>query len=619
MPGFRTGNTMNNPFKSIKLFPRHTKISLAVKFAITSALLFVIVMLVVVFAVQKTIVNQFTEQYKQSVQTKVTSIQQELSSKHLAIGHQLKQLADKLQQDNEFRLRAAVLKDVHQQYIVDYAQNYMAAMGLQALEISNDAGIVLSSGQYRNAFGASNLSLIRKLQTINQDVVLAWFTRTTGQFPCLAALDSVVIGGEKFFLVGGVEITPAFLKNLQPNPGDVLLVQGPESSVAVSEEQIAPVVLNYIASNPNKLLQPTLVAKDYSVGGFDVPQIRQSALLPSHLVLIHPTSELTTLLSSLQTRIFIIAFLGVIVVIIVTVLRTNAVARPLQKLAAAAERLSLDTLDVSFNVRSNDEVGVLNNALENMVQRLRQNRIKLATAEQKAALGEISRQVNHDIKNGFIPIRNVMNHWEEVEESEPEDLVQVFHERKSTIIESLDYLENLTRNYSRLQPKIQMKALDINQLIDMLVQTYQSLPDYHIEYETDLSAETPWVLADEVQLRRAFENILRNAMDAMQSKGEIVVTSYIEDDHVKLHWYDNGPGIPEAVKSQLFRMNVSTKSDGSGLGLANAKRIIEDFDGSIAIESEEGFGTTVNITLPLTNPPGAGSSNGSESVSNRNR
>lgn len=593
----------------MRLLPKNLKFSLAFKFASTVALLFVIVMLVVIFAVQKTIVNQFTEQYKQSVQTKVASIEQELTSRHGAIGRQLSQLAEKLQQDNEFRLRAAVLKDVQQQYIVDFAQNFMATMGLQALEISNESGTVLSSGQYRNAFGASDTSLIKHLQARRAEIALAWFTRTTGQFLCLTAIDSLTISGEKFYLIGGVEVTPAFLKNLQPNPGDVLLVEGPESTVVASQEQVPPVVLNYVDSNSDKLYQPTLVAKDYSVGGFDVPQIRQSALLPSHLILVHPTTELTTLLESLQARIFAIALLGVIIVIIVTVFRTNAVARPLQKLAAAAEKLSLDKLDISFNVRSNDEVGVLNNALEKMVQRLRQSRIKLATAEQKAALGEISRQVNHDIKNGFIPIRNVMNHWEEVEQQEPEELVQVFHERKSTIFESLDYLENLTKNYSRLQPKIQMQALNINKLVKMLVRTYQSLPDFQFEYEIHLSKETPWVLADEVQLRRAFENILRNAMDAMEDKGEINVTTMVEDDQVKLHWHDNGPGIPDSIKDQLFRMNISTKTDGSGLGLANAKRIIEDFDGSIAIESEEGAGTTVKITLPLTSPSGDSLSN----------
>jgi len=593
----------------MKLFSKNIKFSLAFKFASTVALLFVIVMLVVVFAVQKTIVTQFTEQYKQSVQTKVASIEQELNSRHHAIGRQLNQLAEKLQQDNEFRLRAAVLKDVQQQYIVDFAQNYMAAMGLQALEISNEAGTVLSSGQYRNAFGASDSSLIKNLQARKAEIALAWFTRTTGQFLCLTAIDSLTISGEKFYLIGGVEVTPAFLQNLQPNPGDVLLVEGPESTVVASQEQIPPVVLNYVASNPDALYQPTLVAKDYSVGGFDIPQIRQSALLPSHLVLVHPTTELTTLLESLQTRIIAIALLGVIIVIIVTVFRTNAVARPLQKLAAAAEKLSLDKLDISFNVRSNDEVGVLNNALEKMVQRLRQSRIKLATAEQKAALGEISRQVNHDIKNGFIPIRNVMNHWEEVEQQEPEELVQVFHERKSTIFESLDYLENLTKNYSRLQPKIQMQALNINKLVQILVRTYQSLPDFQFEYEIHLSEETPWVLADEVQLRRAFENILRNAMDAMGDQGEIRVTTIVEDEQVTLRWRDNGPGIPDSIKDQLFRMNISTKTEGSGLGLANAKRIIEDFDGSIAIESEEGVGTTVKITLPLTSPSGNSLSN----------
>lgn len=573
---------------------------MAVKFAATVALLFVLAMIVVVFAVHQTIVNQFTAQYTQSIQTTVGSIQQELASRHETIRNQLQELADKLRNDNEFRLQAAVLEQYQQQYVVDYAQNFMATMGLQALEILNAQGVVLSSGHYRNAFGANDSSLVRHLKATGSGMSLAWFTSTTGQFICLTSIDSVTVGEDAFYLIGGVEVTKTFLKNLQPNPEDMLILQGNGSIIAQSADDIDPATLSYISAESRTPLRPALISQDYSIGGFSIPEINGDSISPSSLVLIRPTRELTMLLDRLRTQIFTIAILGVIIVIGVTVWRINAVAQPLQELAGKAEQLSLDQLDVTFNTKSNDEVGILNNALQNMVQRLRQSRIQLASAEQKAAMGEISRQVNHDIKNGFIPIRNVMNHWQEVAQDTPEELPQIFHERKSTVIESLNYLENLTRNYSRLQPKTDVKPVNINHLVQLLITTYESLPDQQYNFSLELASTSPWVMADEIQLRRAFENILRNAMDAMGETGGIQVTIARENNRVHLFWTDTGPGIPKDIQGQLFRMNVSTKSDGSGLGLANVKRIIEDFDGSIAIESEEGQGTTVKITLPLT-------------------
>jgi signal transduction histidine kinase len=244
---------------------------------------------------------------------------------------------------------------------------------------------------------------------------------------------------------------------------------------------------------------------------------------------------------------------------------------------------------------------VLNEALQKMVERLRMSRMKLARAEQRAALTEITRQVNHDIKNGFIPIRNVMSHWEEVEENEPHNLPRIFAERKSTVTESLDYLESLTRNYSRLQPEVNLGKVSINEIIRNLLQMYRTFPDMQLNVQTDLTDEEPRVLADSVQLRRAFENIFRNALDAIDDTGEIFVSSSIDDDRVIIRWVDNGEGIPEHIQAQLFRTPITTKSTGTGIGLANVRRIIEDFDGTITLSSTEGEGTMVTIALPVIN------------------
>ena len=87
-----------------------------------------------------------------------------------------------------------------------------------------------------------------------------------------------------------------------------------------------------------------------------------------------------------------------------------------------------------------------------MTARLRTSAARLRDAERRAAMGDLARQVNHDIKNGLVPIRNVLRHLDEVARHEPEPLAAMFAERRGTLESSVSYLETLARNYARLSP-----------------------------------------------------------------------------------------------------------------------------------------------------------------------
>ena len=257
---------------------------------------------------------------------------------------------------------------------------------------------------------------------------------------------------------------------------------------------------------------------------------------------------------------------------------------------------------MDFDAGGFDEVGILSRKLQEMVKRLRQSLVELSAAEQKAAFADIARQVNHDIKNGFIPIRHVMQHWEEVSQEEPDELLKYFQERKTTVMESLEYLENLARGYSRLRPTIHLSDIHVNELIEALLKNYQFSSNGNIRYHTKLDKANPHVEADSIQLRRAFENILRKSIEAINGKGKISVKSETSDGQVIIIWQDNGSGISEDILQRLFTTPITTKSHGTGIGLANVKRIIESFNGRVAIESEVNQGTTVKITLPEYKP-----------------
>src|SRR2546430_10046838 len=112
-----------------------------------------------------------------------------------------------------------------------------------------------------------------------------------------------------------------------------------------------------------------------------------------------------------------------------------------------------------------DEIGALTRLLGAMTERLRAGATKLREAERRIAMGDLARQVNHDIKNGLTPIRNVFRHFTETVATEPERLATVFLERQGTIQAGIADLENLAGNYARLDPAPAPQPCDVRHVI----------------------------------------------------------------------------------------------------------------------------------------------------------
>ncbi|TAK65005.1 MAG: ATP-binding protein, partial [Bacteroidetes bacterium] len=110
---------------------------------------------------------------------------------------------------------------------------------------------------------------------------------------------------------------------------------------------------------------------------------------------------------------------------------------------------------------------------------------------------------------------------------------------------------------------------------------------------------SPIILADKEELRRAFMNIIRNSVQAMNEMGTISIRSSIEKQNAIIMVTDSGSGIAPEIRDRLFEPNFSTKTDGMGMGLAIVKKTIDDLNGTISIESEPQKGTTVSVTLPI--------------------
>ena len=213
--------------------------------------------------------------------------------------------------------------------------------------------------------------------------------------------------------------------------------------------------------------------------------------------------------------------------------------------------------------------------------------------EARIAIGDLARQVNHDIKNGLAPLRNVFRHLTQVARDEPAKLPQVFTERQGTVESSISYLETLAANYAKLSPQSERKATDVNAVVRETVGGASAV-------RTKLAEGLPPVSADALVLRRVIENLLSNAVDSLGGKGgSVTITTARGSGMVRISVSDTGRGMSKTELDRAFDDFYTTKTGGTGLGLSIVRRLVLDSNGSLKVESEPGKGSTFIVEIPV--------------------
>ncbi len=283
------------------------------------------------------------------------------------------------------------------------------------------------------------------------------------------------------------------------------------------------------------------------------------------------------------------------------------ISRPIAELADKTSRVDLDRLDVDFKSKRKDEIGTLTRVLGAMTTRIRASATHIKDAERRATLGEMARQVNHDIKNGLTPIRNVFRHLTQMASDDPGRMPGVFKDREDTIESSISYLETLATNYARISPRSERRPCDINEIAGNVVASLKGPGDaFELDVKPgDLGRGT--VLGDPLSLRRILENIIDNAIDSLGGDGGTVVVTTARaaregDEIIRVTVTDSGSGMSTDQVSRIFDDFYTTKEKGTGLGLSIVRRLVMDLGGTIDVTSEVGQGSRFQIDLPLAPP-----------------
>jgi two-component system sensor histidine kinase HydH len=248
-----------------------------------------------------------------------------------------------------------------------------------------------------------------------------------------------------------------------------------------------------------------------------------------------------------------------------------------------------------------DEIGLLARRLTSMTRRLRAGAHQLRAAARRATVGDMARQVNHDIKNGLIPIRNVLRHLTQVQERTPDELPAIYAARRSTLESSVGYLDELARQYARLTPRADRRAIDIAAIASDVARS-ASAGGMSVQFRAE--GRIPAVHGDRIALRRILDNLVRNAVESLTGDGgEVTVRADASNAGVRVSVTDTGRGMTEAELARAFDDFHTTKPGGTGLGLSVVRRLASDLGATVRIDTAPGKGTTVVVDLPSSDAP----------------
>lgn len=284
--------------------------------------------------------------------------------------------------------------------------------------------------------------------------------------------------------------------------------------------------------------------------------------------------------------------------------------RPVRTLIEGVSRIGKGDYTAQLGVQGEDEVAVLAREFDAMARSLqaRESQLKaqaeaLARAEQLAAVGRISAQVAHEVRNPLSSIGlNVEMLGDALEHATFQgDEGREAKELLAAVTREVDRLTDVTEQYLRMArpPKPTLVAEDVTEVLGGVLDFSRGeLERAGVEVVRDFAPDTPPVLADEGQLRQVLLNLVRNSREAMPDGGRLTVSTRGLEKEVEITVQDTGRGMTEAVRERLFEPFFSTKEGGTGLGLSVSQQILQAHGGTLACQSSSGPGTTFVLRLP---------------------
>jgi signal transduction histidine kinase len=299
---------------------------------------------------------------------------------------------------------------------------------------------------------------------------------------------------------------------------------------------------------------------------------------------------------NLNAFIFLIA--GVIALFI-----TNRITRSFSIISDKMKEMNLGKMNEAIVWNRDDEIGELVKEYNKMVAKLGESATALAKSEREGAWREMARQVAHEIKNPLTPMKLSIQYLQKAINNDQPNVKELSGSVAKTLVEQIDHLSKIAADFSQFANigNVSVELFDLHDVIGSLKDLYRPNPNVEIDWRP--VPDKVMLRADKTQMNRLFTNLFSNAIEACVGNGicRIEVNEEQINETIKISVKDNGEGIAPEMQSKIFIPNFTTKSSGTGLGLAMCKGIVEQAKGKIWFETGEGRGTTFYVELPVEN------------------
>lgn len=227
-------------------------------------------------------------------------------------------------------------------------------------------------------------------------------------------------------------------------------------------------------------------------------------------------------------------------------------------------------------------------------------------ARQYTEIAALAGGLAHEIRNPLSTISLNLDLLFEDLSTLQDPSVQRMKRKLATIQKECEHLDEILEAFLQFSraAELDLQPCHLTSIIRNFLDFYQPEAQQHrIDIRPHLAADLPLLRLDARLIRQVFQNLVRNAQQAMPNGGIIEIQCYRRDQHVLIEVIDTGCGIPAATLEKMFQLFYSTKSTGNGLGLPTVRKIVESHGGTIHCESEPGRGTRMTLSFPI--PPEA--------------
>jgi two-component system nitrogen regulation sensor histidine kinase NtrY len=286
---------------------------------------------------------------------------------------------------------------------------------------------------------------------------------------------------------------------------------------------------------------------------------------------------------------------------ILAVFLANQITGPLTFIQESIRKTKLGQINKPIVWSRHDEIGSLIKEYNKMIAALEDSARKLARSEREHAWREMAKQIAHEIKNPLTPLKLGVQLLEKSWKENDPNFDKKFARFSKSFIEQIDSLATIASEFSSFakMPDTKLEKLDILPILEECRRVNGTASKTEIHIHNEVIGEV-LIMGDKGQLLKIFNNLFENSIEAGNGEETTVIDASVRTTKafVIIEVSDNAMGIDESLQEKIFVPNFTTKSSGTGLGLAFVKQAVENAGGTVYYNSVKNVGTTFFISFP---------------------